>query len=350
MTDTNELSDDVQYPLTMNFVKLTPAVFLSMTLASFSSGQGAVSFEQGDRARQAYSGIPNAEYYSTLTSQPFSWFNPFPENFELLPNLYHESFISPSMQRKVGYVIFLPSQYFADDYRSFPVVYYLHGGRPGNETKSTYLANFLHESMSSGKAQPIIYVFVNGGEISHWNYPPLASMGEDVFVKELIPHIDLNYRTVDNRSGRAIQGFSQGGRGATRIAFKYPDLFSSVAAGGGAYQVEMQIAENGGVEYDTRSDNPERLDFGLGNDAYSLAKSYVNSGGHRLSVAFWGGTKGFNYNDILEYMGYLDSLNVNYQSYFVDDVGHNSWLLYHSIGIDLLNFRVNAFEKFTEDF
>ena len=333
----------------MNVKKLTPVAFLFMTLTSVSSGQGAVSFEQSNRVRQAYSAIPNAEYYSTLAGQPFSWVNPFPENFEPPPNVYHESFISPSMQREVGYVIFLPPQYFEDDYGSFPVVYYLHGGRPGNETKSTYLANFLHESMSSGEAQPIIYIFVNGGEISHWNYPPLASMGEDVFVKELIPHIDLNYRTVDNRSGRAIQGFSQGGRGATRIAFKYPDLFSSVAAGGGAYQVEMQIAENNGVEYDTRRDSPERLDFGVGNDAYSLAKSYANSGDHSLSIAFWGGTKGFNYNDILEYMEYLDSLGINYQSYFVGGIGHNSWLLYHSIGIDLQNFHVSAFENFAED-
>ena len=121
-----------------------------------------------------------------------------------------------------------------------------------------------------------LHGFVNGGEISNWNIdPPLASMGEDVFVKELIPHIDLNYRTVDNRYGRAILGFSQSGILCNPLTiFKYPEIFSSVAAGGGAYQVEMQIAENNGVEYDTRRDSPERLDF-LGNDAYSLAKSYA---------------------------------------------------------------------------
>lgn len=320
-----------------------------ITLATAVIGQDSISVEQNNRVRQAYSGIPNAEYYSTLANQSFRWVNPFPENFEPLPNLYHESFLSPSMEQEVGYVIYLPPQYSEEDYRSFPVVYYLHGGRPGNETKSTYLANFLHEWMSSGEVQPVIYIFINGGEISHWNYPPLASMGEDVFVKELIPHIDSTYRTVSSSSGRAIQGFSQGGRGATRIAFKYPEFFSSVAAGGGAYQVEMLIAENNGVEYDTRRVNPERLDFGVGNDAYSLAQSYANSGDNKLNIAFWGGTKGFNYNGILHYMKYLDSLDVDYQSYFVGGIGHNSWLLYHSIGIDLLNFHVNVFESFAND-
>ena len=67
--------------------------------------------------------------------------------------------------------------------------------------------------MSSGVAPPVIYVFVNGGEISHWNYLQTTSPGEDVFVKELIPYTGSNYRTLVNRSRRAIQGFSQGGRG-----------------------------------------------------------------------------------------------------------------------------------------
>ena len=31
-----------------------------------------------------------------------------------------------------------------------------------------------------------------------------------MFVKELIPHIDSTYRTIAKRSGRGIEGFSQG--------------------------------------------------------------------------------------------------------------------------------------------
>ena len=333
----------------MNTEKLLTAAFLPVVLACVSIGQTANSAEQDDIVQRAYSGIPNAEYYSTLTNQPFRWVNPFPADFEQLPNLYHKSFLSPSVQQEVGYVIYLPPQYLEDDYRSFPVVYYLHGGRPGNENKSTYIADFLHKAMSSGAAQPVIYVFVNGGEISHWNYPPLASMGENVFVKELIPHIDSNYRTIASSSGRGIQGFSQGGRGATRLAFKYPELFSSVAAGGGAYQVEKQIAENNGIEYDTRRINPEQLDFGIGSDAYSLAQSYATLNDNKLKIVFWGGTEGFNYNGILEYMEYIDSLNIDYQSYFVGGIGHNSWQLYQSIGTNLMNFHANVFESPAND-
>ena len=35
-------------------------------------------------------------------------------------------------------------------------------------------------------------------------------MGCDVFINELIPHIDSTYRTIAERSGRGIEGFSQG--------------------------------------------------------------------------------------------------------------------------------------------
>ena len=64
------------------------------------------------------------------------------------------------------------------------------------------------------------------------------------FIKELIPHIDKTYRTIASRKGRAIEGFSQGGRGTARHMFKYPELFCSVAPMGGGHQHEKRISEN----------------------------------------------------------------------------------------------------------
>lgn len=279
----------------------------------------------------------------TFGGYPFNWVNPFPDNLEAPPGLSHATFNSPSMQIEVGYAIYLPSQYAEESERRFPVVYYLHGGRPGNESRSVGLSAFLHSSMSSGTAEPAIYVYVNGGILSHYNFAPLDSMGEDLFIKELIPFIDSNYRTVADRSGRAIQGFSQGGRGTTRAMFKYPELFSSAAAGGPGYSTEKQIFENDGVELDTRNQNPQSYDVGRGNDAYSLARAYSESDGPKLDIAIWIGTKGFNYTATLEYMGYLDSLEIPYKVYTVGGVGHNPFALYQVIGEELMNFHSNAF-------
>ncbi len=275
----------------------------------------------------------------------FKWVNPFPGNIELPSGLYHKTFVSSSMQKEVGYAIYLPPNYSVESEERFPVIYYLHGGRPGNEARSVRLTNIIYDAMLEGTVPPAIYVYVNGGILSHYNYAPYESMGENLFIKELIPHIDSNYRTIAGREGRAIQGFSQGGRGTTRIMFKYPELFSSGAPGGAGYAVEKLIFENDGVEFDTRREDAIRFDFGKGNDAFSLAKAYSESSGPKLKIAIWIGTAGMNYESTLAYMEYLDNLRIPYETFIVPNVAHNPFALYEGIGIDLMNFHANAFES-----
>ena len=46
--------------------------------------------------------------------------------------------------------------------------------------------------------------------MSWYNFPRKENgLGEDVFVNELIPHIDKSYRTIAGHKGRAIEGFSR---------------------------------------------------------------------------------------------------------------------------------------------
>ena len=164
--------------------------------------------------------------------QPFRWVNPLTRK---LPGLQHATFRSPSMGVEAGYCIYLPPQYEQEPARRFPVVYYLHGGRPGSETRSIGLVTHIDKHIHAGSVAPMIYVFVNGGPVSHYNLPDRRhAMGADVFIRELIPHIDRTYRTIASRKGRGIEGFSQGGRGTARLMFRYPELFCSAAPGGGA--------------------------------------------------------------------------------------------------------------------
>ena len=79
-------------------------------------------------------------------------------------------------------------------------------------------------------------VFVNGGTDSMYcDYADGTVMPETCIIKELIPYIDNNYRTVALREGRALEGFSMGGFGAVRFAFKYPQLFCAVRSFSGAF-------------------------------------------------------------------------------------------------------------------
>lgn len=264
----------------------------------------------------------------------FKWVNP--SNFKH-PNLQHKTFVSPSMKVDVGYYIYLPDSYKTHSQKKFPVVYYLHGGRPGSESKSIKLVPLIHDAMSTGKVSDMIYVFVNGGKVSHYNMPGLESMGEDIFIKELIPHIDSTYRTLAKREGRGIEGFSQGGRGTTRIMFEHPQLFISCAPGGSGYETEKKISESGGYE------NP-KLYFGPGYNTWDRAKKYAKTKSPPLNIMFHVGTAGFNYQNNLAYMKFMDELGIPYQKVIVPDAPHSAMKIYEKEGLTLMKFHAANFK------
>ena len=84
----------------------------------------------------------------------------------------------------------------------------------------SYLVSGLDTAITNGLVQPMIVVFPNGGQNSHYmnaqpGTPAFVSsyMVEESLIGELIPYIEANYRTCGTQGGRAIQGFSMGGQG-----------------------------------------------------------------------------------------------------------------------------------------
>ncbi len=269
---------------------------------------------------------------------PFKWVNKLPKgNF---PGIQHKTFLSPSMKIPVGYCIYLPPGYASQKSlsRRYPVVYYLHGGRPGSETKSVRLSPVIDKAIRGGQVAPMIYVFVNGGEVSHYNYPEKKSMGEDVFVKELIPHVDATYRTIASRDGRGLEGFSQGGRGTTRIMFKHPHLFGSAAPGGAGHATEKKISENDGRE-------SEALKFAADYNTYDLARKYAANPRPPLKILIHVGTKGFNYQNNLAYMKFLDQLKIPYQKLIVPEAPHSAMVIYQKQGLRIMKFHADNFRE-----
>jgi enterochelin esterase-like enzyme len=160
------------------------------------------------------------------------WFN-VPKTPQ--PGVEHKGYHSQAMNKEIGYNIYLPPGYEAGTKR-YPVVYWLHG-RNNTESSDYYPIGYLSQGIADGKLPPLILVYASGG--SQTNYCDSYDgkyMAETTVIKELIPYIDKNYRTIASRSGRAIQGMSMGGFGAMRLALKYPDLFSSVVAFAGGYR------------------------------------------------------------------------------------------------------------------
>ncbi len=274
-------------------------------------------------------------------SKEFSWVNKVSDRINVPEQLIHSTFISPSMDTEVGYYIYIPDSYYKDLEKEFRTVYYLHGGRPGNESRSVIITNVIHDLLSNSEIDPALYVFVNGGELSHYNSKEKHSYGEDIFIKELIPHIDNTYRTLASRSGRGLEGFSQGGRGATRYMFKYPEIFSTVAVGGGSYEIEKLIQQNNGYEDDPRGEDENVYFVGEGNDAWSLAKKSTETGAAYPNLLIWSGTEDPNYPSIEIYMNYLDKLDIEYDSLIVKGVDHNPFIFYEQSGEELIRFHDN---------
>ena len=285
----------------------------------------------------------NAKKTKAAAEQPFSWVSPM--NAEsakksLPPTVKHATFKSASMGIDVGYYIYLPPGYETSQ-EKYPVVYHLHGGRPGAENKAVRLASYVDAAIQKGTIKPTIYVFPNGGPVSWYDMPEMKQgMGESVFVKELVPHIDATYRTWGTREGRALEGYSQGGRGTTRIMFKHPELFLSVAPGGSGYGPEKHIQENDGYESETLRFLP------VGYNAWDLAKVYANRADKpALNMLVWDGTKCFNYDFNLQFSAYLKELGIAHEFLSIPDVPHTATGSYDVKGDDIMRHHQKTFDQ-----
>jgi endo-1,4-beta-xylanase len=262
---------------------------------------------------------------------------------QLTEGCRHRVFRSPSLGVDVGYCIYLPQSYGkkGNAKRRYPAVYHLHGGRPGNEAKSVKLARFVHAAFFHAKIKPTIYIFANGGPVSWYNMPgDEKAQGEDVFVKELIPHIDRTYRTVAKRDGRAIEGFSQGGRGTSRIMFKYPGMFCSAAPGGSGYGPEKKIQQNNGEESSS-------LRFHPGDDAWSLARKFASREDRPvIPILIWCGDEGFNHGSNIEYLKYLNNeLRVKADRLIAPGIAHSASQIYEQHGVKIMQFHQRNFSR-----
>ena len=129
------------------------------------------------------------------------------------------------------FCIYLPQEY-ADENRTFPVLYLLHGL---TDTHTAWrdrgnVNEIATEIFQLGQAQEMIIVMPDAGTIydgyfncDEWRY-------EDFFFQEFIPHIESTYRIIPDKQHRAIAGLSMGGGGTTWYAINHSEMFSSAYA------------------------------------------------------------------------------------------------------------------------
>lgn len=144
---------------------------------------------------------------------------------------------SAAMDRDVGVNAYFPPEYETDDAR-YPVVYFLPGG-DSTEAGGDYIFRPVDRMIRAGEIKPMIVVRPYGGKQSLYkDWPQRNVKPETWIIKELIPYIDEHFRTIAERSGRAVAGFSMGGIGSLEFATSYPELFSACcSASGPSYEL-----------------------------------------------------------------------------------------------------------------
>lgn len=127
--------------------------------------------------------------------------------------------------------IYLPPSYYHNNI-NYPVIYFLHGFGESN-TYATSQHKLMDSLILIEGSREFIVVEPNGESDpggSFYTNSPATGNWEDYITKEIVNHIDMNYRTIADKSGRGIAGFSMGGTGTINIGFKHPDKFNALYA------------------------------------------------------------------------------------------------------------------------
>lgn len=266
-----------------------------------------------------------------------------PKAGSLPERVTHHTYCSAAMKRDVGYCIYLPPGYERDSTRKYPVIYHLHGAG-GNETRSVFSAQVLHEGIVAGRWPEMIMVFPNGGRSTMYQDSADGRfMAETTFIRELIPHIDATYRTIADRKGRCIEGFSMGGRGSTNLAMKFPGTFCSLFnQSGNVYPVSETAKEGKTGEYPLSylGSDPQRL---LDNDAFAnLRKNLAQiKSGLRIQVACGTADDG-HLKTVRDYHRALTEAGVEHSYFEVEGLDHNQKKMIESGKATWFDFHVES--------
>ena len=263
-----------------------------------------------------------------------------------------KEFQSELVPRTVKYHVYLPPSYENDSAQSFPVVYWLHGSGGFPSGALNMLASRFDGAINAKKAPEMIVIFPDGYGQSLWlNSKDGALPVEDIFIEELIPHIDQNYRTIDSREGRMLEGGSMGGYGAARFGFKYPDLFSAVSMlNPGPMQETLDVNDAPIVGRQGAQAVIDRV-FG-GDMAYFQAQSpwrLVEENADKvrgqLKLRMILGELDQITVTNQAFSKRMDAFGIDHQMILLKDAGHNPRQMFTALGDDYWQFFIDVFSK-----
>jgi enterochelin esterase-like enzyme len=237
-----------------------------------------------------------------------------------IPGVEHKVLHSPSMDRDVGYNVYLPADY-AESKRRYPVIYFLHGAGGTESSDAGGFSGLIRKEAEAKHIPSAICVFPNGGMSGYRDNPEQKIMGETLIIKELLPLIDKKYRTIATRERRAICGFSMGGGGSIRLALAHPELFSAAASWAAALGSR-----------DAAVTSPA-----------ALARQNVDKINGKVRFLLIVGDKDLTYASHAPFIEALNELKVPYEYEVLPGVEHNLGKYYEQTGTKLVKFVTAGF-------
>ena len=143
--------------------------------------------------------------------------------------------------------VYTPPDYDRDRSVRYPVLYLFHGAN-ADETAWTRFGRvnlILDNLLAARKIQPFLVVMPFGYGIPPGAPRPsgAAPTSDELFAKDLledvIPLVDVRYRSYADRGHRAIAGLSMGGGQSLAIGLNHPELFAYV----GGFSAALRPAE-----------------------------------------------------------------------------------------------------------
>jgi len=252
-----------------------------------------------------------------------------------------EQFESAAVKSDVSYYIYLPPGYEAGNKR-YPVVYWFHGayGRPYSATP---VVRRLDAAIRAGEAPEMIVVScIDPTGLSMWTNSKDGRLPmETVIIEELIPHIDATYRTISERGGRGIEGFSMGGYGSAFLGIKYHELFSSVSILAAALHTPQTFRERRRAIFDNVfSGDPE---YASERSPWTLIETNADKVRGKTSIRVFVGANDGLLDWNRNYHALLDELNIA-----------NEWGVVpnspHDLEIVMQNWEGNFFDYYQRAF
>lgn len=258
------------------------------------------------------------------------------------PRLTQRILRSESAKVDVSYHVLVPEGYDRQTSRRFPVLYWLHG-TGGGLGRVSLIANRFDAAMKSGEIPPMIVVFPYGLPAGMWIDSKNGSTPvESMLIKDLIPHVDTCMRTIAKRESRLLEGFSMGGYGAARLAFRHPRLFAAVLiVASGPLQPELWSAPRASPQ-----ERAKLMDRVYGNDMaffreqspWTQAEIAVKSGSSLPKLQILIGRNDETYPANLEFHRHLMKLGIKHDYIELPGVGHALPGYWTALGSEIWSF------------